>query len=100
MGIDNAGHYCLTDEDKQMIGRVLIIANQRLVDIRGYVQQVLHGYHGYVEQSIEKDLGEVQESLKLIQNIPTCGDMNSFIERGRILAEAMSKNTGKYTSFP
>jgi hypothetical protein len=90
MGTDAKGRGCLSTEDKLLIGQQLLLANQHMIEIRGFIQ-----IHNENSPAVDRRLNEISQSLKLVQDLPTCGDEDTLINSARYAARALQKATGE-----
>jgi hypothetical protein len=90
MGTDAKGRGCLTAADKHLIGQQLILANQYMVEIRGFLQ-INNGDDSIPVRRLE----EITAAIRLVQNIPDCDEENTLINSAKYAARALQKATGE-----
>ena len=93
MGTDVKGRTCLRAEDKFMIQTALSIANQKVIEVRGFLQS--HQPFIKDEPAVEVTLAEISKSIKLVQDLPTCDEEDMLINSAKYAARALQKATGE-----
>lgn len=90
MGTDVSGRICLDDLDKVKIQDALSVANQKLVEIRAYIQT-----NHMDDRMINEQLDNNLQAIILIQGLPTCSQEDTLIKSAKYAARQLQKATGE-----